>query len=164
MLQCLCLLQLILNKVLLIGSSTQTIIGRPIVTEAAVHAVVEEHVSVTLILLSCVYGNIECVPSALNFFSITLVSWVTFLAKLIPEEERNFKSKQLLNSEDRQYIWVLRKMSIGIHGAIKNVRLSKKFSFKQTVIQREGNSLSSFTEDADTNCCVIFKVFLIPTL
>ncbi|XP_059438571.1 large ribosomal subunit protein bL21m [Corylus avellana] len=35
--------KLILNKVLLIGSSTQTIIGRPIVPEAAVHAVVEEH-------------------------------------------------------------------------------------------------------------------------
>jgi hypothetical protein len=62
MLHCLCLLQLILNKVLLIGSSTQTIIGRPIVPEAAVHAVVEEHVSATLILLSCVYGNIACVP------------------------------------------------------------------------------------------------------
>ncbi|GLT68489.1 hypothetical protein SLA2020_407150 [Shorea laevis] len=35
--------KLILNKVLLIGSSTQTVVGRPIVPEAAVHAVVEEH-------------------------------------------------------------------------------------------------------------------------
>jgi uncharacterized protein YjdB len=47
-----------LNKVLFPGSSTQTIVGRPIVPDAAVHAIVEEHVSVTLILLSCVYGNI----------------------------------------------------------------------------------------------------------
>ncbi|XVF27642.1 hypothetical protein REPUB_Repub14bG0125800 [Reevesia pubescens] len=35
--------KLILNKVLLLGSPTQTIIGRPIVLDAAVHAVVEEH-------------------------------------------------------------------------------------------------------------------------
>ncbi|GKV10911.1 hypothetical protein SLEP1_g22215 [Rubroshorea leprosula] len=37
------LLQLILNKVLLLGSATQTIVGRPIVPHAAVCAVVEEH-------------------------------------------------------------------------------------------------------------------------
>ncbi|KAL0906677.1 hypothetical protein M5K25_025190 [Dendrobium thyrsiflorum] len=35
--------KLILNKVLMMGSRTETIIGRPILTEAAVHAVVEEH-------------------------------------------------------------------------------------------------------------------------
>ncbi|KAK1556189.1 hypothetical protein Q3G72_000257 [Acer saccharum] len=35
--------QLILNKVLMLGSASQTIVGRPIVPEAAVHAVVEEH-------------------------------------------------------------------------------------------------------------------------
>ncbi|GAB4831187.1 hypothetical protein Ancab_005195 [Ancistrocladus abbreviatus] len=35
--------KLILNKVLLLGSSNQTIVGRPIVPDAAVHAVVEEH-------------------------------------------------------------------------------------------------------------------------
>nr|GMD09054.1 50S ribosomal protein L21, mitochondrial-like [Ipomoea batatas] len=35
--------QLILNKVLMLGSQTQTIIGRPILPEVAVHAVVEEH-------------------------------------------------------------------------------------------------------------------------
>ena len=45
-----CLLQLILNKVLLVGSSCQTMIGRPIVPDAAVHAVVEEHVSVPTFL------------------------------------------------------------------------------------------------------------------
>lgn len=44
----LCILQLILNKVLLVGSQSQTIVGRPIVPDAAVHAVVEEHVSVEL--------------------------------------------------------------------------------------------------------------------
>jgi len=38
-------LQLILNKVLLLGSPSQTIVGRPIVPDGAVHAVVEEHVS-----------------------------------------------------------------------------------------------------------------------
>ena len=38
--------QLTLTKVLLLGSSSQTIIGRPILPEATVHAVVEEHVSV----------------------------------------------------------------------------------------------------------------------
>ncbi|KAG6405261.1 hypothetical protein SASPL_132848 [Salvia splendens] len=35
--------KLVLNKVLMLGSLTQTIIGRPILPEAAVHAVVEEH-------------------------------------------------------------------------------------------------------------------------
>ncbi|XP_041026581.1 50S ribosomal protein L21, mitochondrial [Juglans microcarpa x Juglans regia] len=35
--------KLILNKILLLGSSSQTIIGRPIVPDGAVHAVVEEH-------------------------------------------------------------------------------------------------------------------------
>ncbi|KAK1302363.1 hypothetical protein QJS10_CPB12g00907 [Acorus calamus] len=35
--------KLILNKVLMLGSRTQTIIGRPILPDAAVHAVVEEH-------------------------------------------------------------------------------------------------------------------------
>ncbi|CAI8615334.1 unnamed protein product [Vicia faba] len=40
--------KLILNKVLLLGSASQTIVGRPIVPDAAVHAVVEEHVSVEL--------------------------------------------------------------------------------------------------------------------
>nr|GLL28857.1 50S ribosomal protein L21, mitochondrial [Ipomoea trifida] len=35
--------KLILNKVLMLGSQTQTIIGRPILPDVAVHAVVEEH-------------------------------------------------------------------------------------------------------------------------
>ncbi|GFS46358.1 ribosomal protein L21 [Actinidia rufa] len=35
--------KLILNKVLMLGSQSQTIIGRPILPDAAVHAVVEEH-------------------------------------------------------------------------------------------------------------------------
>eukprot|EP00262_Sarcandra_glabra_P005233 TRINITY_DN1660_c2_g2_i1.p1 TRINITY_DN1660_c2_g2~~TRINITY_DN1660_c2_g2_i1.p1 ORF type:complete len:268 (-),score=41.92 TRINITY_DN1660_c2_g2_i1:267-1070(-) len=35
--------KLILNRVLMLGSKTQTIIGRPILPNAAVHAVVEEH-------------------------------------------------------------------------------------------------------------------------
>lgn len=41
-------LQLVLNRVLMLGSATQTIIGRPILPDAAVHAVVEEHVSVAV--------------------------------------------------------------------------------------------------------------------
>ncbi|CAH9130949.1 unnamed protein product [Cuscuta epithymum] len=35
--------KLILSKVMMLGSKTQTIIGRPILPDAAVHAVVEEH-------------------------------------------------------------------------------------------------------------------------
>ncbi|KAG5561671.1 hypothetical protein RHGRI_004654 [Rhododendron griersonianum] len=35
--------KLILNRVLMLGSQSQTIIGRPILPDAAVHAVVEEH-------------------------------------------------------------------------------------------------------------------------
>ncbi|KAJ8761658.1 hypothetical protein K2173_004434 [Erythroxylum novogranatense] len=35
--------KLILNKVLLLGSATKTIVGRPTVPDAVVHAVVEEH-------------------------------------------------------------------------------------------------------------------------
>lgn len=37
-------LQVILNKVLLVGTKTSTYIGKPIVPNAAVHAVVEEQV------------------------------------------------------------------------------------------------------------------------
>ncbi|KAJ6803328.1 50S ribosomal protein L21, mitochondrial-like [Iris pallida] len=35
--------KLILNKVLMLGSRTQTVIGRPILPDSAVHAVIEEH-------------------------------------------------------------------------------------------------------------------------
>ncbi|OEL28826.1 50S ribosomal protein L21, mitochondrial [Dichanthelium oligosanthes] len=35
--------KLVLNRVLMLGSQTQTVIGRPLLPEAAVHAVVEEH-------------------------------------------------------------------------------------------------------------------------
>ncbi|XP_076915841.1 large ribosomal subunit protein bL21m-like [Bidens hawaiensis] len=35
--------KIILNKVLMLGSKTQTMIGRPVLPEAAVHTVVEEH-------------------------------------------------------------------------------------------------------------------------
>ncbi|RCV16590.1 hypothetical protein SETIT_3G150300v2 [Setaria italica] len=35
--------KLVLNRVLMLGSQTQTVIGRPILSEATVHAVVEEH-------------------------------------------------------------------------------------------------------------------------
>ncbi|KAJ7980564.1 50S ribosomal protein L21, related protein [Quillaja saponaria] len=35
--------KLVLNQVLLLGSSSQTIVGRPMVPDASVHAVVEEH-------------------------------------------------------------------------------------------------------------------------
>lgn len=41
------MLQLALNKVLMLGSTSQTIVGRPIVPGGTVHAVVEEHVSLT---------------------------------------------------------------------------------------------------------------------
>lgn len=49
-----CFLQVVLNKVLLLGSQTQTIIGRPILPDAAVHAVVEEHVRESILyFFSC---------------------------------------------------------------------------------------------------------------
>ncbi|CAL9778177.1 unnamed protein product [Musa acuminata subsp. burmannicoides] len=35
--------KLILNRVLMLGSRSQTVVGRPIVPDAAVHAIVEEH-------------------------------------------------------------------------------------------------------------------------
>lgn len=41
---CPLLLQLMLSKVLLLGTKTQTIVGRPVVPKSAVFAVVEEHV------------------------------------------------------------------------------------------------------------------------
>ncbi|AQK48823.1 Phospholipase A I [Zea mays] len=34
---------LVLNRVLMLGSQAQTVIGRPILPDAVVHAVVEEH-------------------------------------------------------------------------------------------------------------------------
>lgn len=45
----------------MVGSQTQTVIGRPIVPDAAVHAVVEEHVSVIHCLSVCVYILSVCV-------------------------------------------------------------------------------------------------------
>uniref|UniRef100_A0A804NJV6 Uncharacterized protein n=1 Tax=Zea mays TaxID=4577 RepID=A0A804NJV6_MAIZE len=39
---------LVLNRVLMLGSQAQTVIGRPILPDAVVHAVVEEHVLTTL--------------------------------------------------------------------------------------------------------------------
>lgn len=48
-------LQLVLNRVLMLGSATQTIIGRPILSDAAVHAVVEEHVSLAVKVLLFIY-------------------------------------------------------------------------------------------------------------
>jgi large subunit ribosomal protein L21 len=38
------LLQIVLNKVLLVGTRTSAYIGKPVVTNASVHAVVEEQV------------------------------------------------------------------------------------------------------------------------
>lgn len=38
-------MQIILNKVLAVGTKTSTYIGKPVVPNAAVHAVVEEQVS-----------------------------------------------------------------------------------------------------------------------
>lgn len=37
-------MQVVLNKVLLVGTKTTTYIGKPLVTNAAIHAVVEEQV------------------------------------------------------------------------------------------------------------------------
>lgn len=48
--------QIVLNKVLLVGTKTSTYIGKPVVTNAAVHAVVEDQVihdvMMTLLVLS----------------------------------------------------------------------------------------------------------------
>lgn len=38
------IVQITLNKVLLVGTKTHTYIGKPVVTNAAVHAIVEEQV------------------------------------------------------------------------------------------------------------------------
>ena len=45
-------MQLVLEKVLLLGSKTQTIIGRPFVPKAFVHAAVEEQVMHDLFQIS----------------------------------------------------------------------------------------------------------------
>ncbi|XP_078438903.1 ribosomal protein L21 isoform X2 [Wolffia australiana] len=47
--------KLVLNKVLMLGSKTQTIIGRPMLPEAAVHAVVEEH-ELTKLRITDIHG------------------------------------------------------------------------------------------------------------
>lgn len=44
------IMQIVLNKVLLVGTKTTTYIGKPVVTNAAVHAVVEEQVSYYIIM------------------------------------------------------------------------------------------------------------------
>ncbi|KAF9620493.1 hypothetical protein IFM89_013110 [Coptis chinensis] len=46
--------KLILDKVLMVGSKSQTIIGRPILPDAAVHAVVEEHVRQLFFFRLCI--------------------------------------------------------------------------------------------------------------
>ncbi len=60
------LVQIILNKVLLVGTRDTTYIGKPVVTNAAVHAVVEEQV-VHYLLIYLINGpksswiNILCI-------------------------------------------------------------------------------------------------------
>lgn len=49
------MVQIILNKVLMLGSPTQTLIGRPILPEATVHAVVEEHVRALIYIIVSFY-------------------------------------------------------------------------------------------------------------
>lgn len=44
--------QIVLNKVLLVGTKTTTYIGKPVVTNAAVHAVVEDQVIINFIPVS----------------------------------------------------------------------------------------------------------------
>jgi len=53
-------LQIVLNKVLLVGTRSKAYIGQPVVTNAAVHAVVEEQVA-----LIGVYRDFRC-KKALN--------------------------------------------------------------------------------------------------
>jgi ribosomal protein L21 len=43
------LVQLILKKVLMLGSKNETMIGRPVLVDSAVHAVVEEHVRLLIL-------------------------------------------------------------------------------------------------------------------
>lgn len=72
------LLQLILNRVLMLGSTAQTIIGRPVLPDVTVHAVVEEHVRYRTYQMRCdpLYVDIQ-----LTIFS----SLTAFRSKIIIE-------------------------------------------------------------------------------
>ncbi|KAJ6876413.1 hypothetical protein NC652_035705 [Populus alba x Populus x berolinensis] len=60
--------KLMLNKVLMLGTSTQTIIGRPILPDAAVHAVVEEH-------LVCLKDPTNCTWAWRKVLKLRRISW-----------------------------------------------------------------------------------------
>lgn len=63
--------QLMLNKVLMLGSKDQTIIGRPTVPKAAVFAVVEEHVWKSL--YSLISDFLRAFAGDLPYFEVCLV-------------------------------------------------------------------------------------------
>lgn len=63
-------MQIILNKVLLVGTKTTTYIGKPVVTNAAVHAVVEEQVILFLLLLWYMSSYISNPSTRVSFYDI----------------------------------------------------------------------------------------------
>lgn len=63
-------MQIILNKVLLVGTKTTTYIGKPVVTNAAVHAVVEEQVILFLLLLWYMSSYISNPSNRVSFYDI----------------------------------------------------------------------------------------------
>lgn len=63
-------MQIILNKVLLVGTKTTTYIGKPVVTNAAVHAVVEEQVILFLLLLWYMSSYISNLSTRVSFYDI----------------------------------------------------------------------------------------------
>lgn len=64
------LMQIILNKVLLVGTKTTTYIGKPVVTNAAVHAVVEEQVILFLLQLWYMSSYISNPSTHVSFYDI----------------------------------------------------------------------------------------------
>ena len=74
--------------------------------DAAVHAVVEVHVSVTLIFaLSLSLSLIQHMCFHLHvIFAIMFVSWDAFLAKLFHYDKWNFKFEELIQKRQSLYM------------------------------------------------------------
>lgn len=104
------LMQIILNKVLLVGTKTTTYIGKPVVTNAAVHAVVEEQVILFLLLLWYMSSYISNPSTRVSFYDILFYKQglnpkvIVFKYKKKKNYRRNIGHRQVKDLSE--WIWL----------------------------------------------------------
>lgn len=103
-------MQIILNKVLLVGTKTTTYIGKPVVTNAAVHAVVEEQVILFLLLLWYMSSYISNPSTYVSFYDVLFYKQglnpkvIVFKYKKKKNYRRNIGHRQVKDLSE--WIWL----------------------------------------------------------